>query len=55
MSETQMVKNGRVEVGKTPAGDGKPCDKIVRGEPVRKGTKKEVSDFDKLASALDPS
>jgi hypothetical protein len=46
-----MEKNSRVEIGKTPAedGEGEPCNKIVKGNPVIKDSD---NCFDKVANLV---
>ena len=49
-----MIKNGRVEIGKTPTDkSGKPCQSIEEGEPLEDGEtpKKRIV---KWAKMLDP-
>lgn len=48
-----MIKNGRVEIGKTPATkSGKPCSKIEDTEPLDKGEKPK-NKLKKWAKMLD--
>lgn len=49
-----LVKNGRVEIGKTPSPEtGKPCTKVHEGEPLEKGEKPKKR-IEKIAKMLDP-
>ena len=49
-----MIKNGRVEIGKTPvAKNGKPCSKIEDSEPLSKGEKPK-NKLKKWAKMLNP-
>ena len=44
-----MLKNGRVEIGKTPSViSGKPCECIKNGEPVLKKEAKSVKKIEPL-------
>lgn len=50
-----MIKNGKIEIGKTPvARSGKPCSKIVNTEPLDKGEKPD-NKLEKWAKMLDRS
>jgi len=49
-----MIKNGRVEIGKTPASkSGKPCRKIEDSEPLD-ADEKPKNKLKKWAKMLDP-
>ena len=49
-----MIKNGRVEIGKTPvAKNGKPCSRIEDTEPLEEGEKPK-NKLKKWAKMLDP-
>jgi hypothetical protein len=49
-----MIKNGRVEIGKTPANkSGKPCRKIEDAEPLDAGDKPK-NKLKKWAKMLNP-
>ena len=49
-----MIKNGRVEIGKTPLPkNGKPCSKIEDTEPLEKDGKPK-NKLKKWAKMLDP-
>jgi hypothetical protein len=49
-----MIKNSKIEIGKTPAEDGEgPCEKIVEGSPLKSGTCKGNKSFEKIAGVLD--
>jgi hypothetical protein len=48
-----VIKNGKIEVGKTPSEDsGRPCSKIVEGEPLDKQGKPQKN-IEKVAQILD--
>lgn len=49
-----MVKNGRVEIGKSPSVvSGKCATTIVSGEAIRYGEIDQIPDLEKLAASLD--
>ena len=49
-----LIKNGRVEIGKTPTSEtGQPCTEVHEGEPLEKGEKPKKR-IEKLAKMLDP-
>ena len=47
-----MIKNSRIELGKTPSEDkGEPCKTIISGNPVTEPEEQETS-FDKIAKLV---
>jgi len=49
-----MIKDGKVEVGRTPSVvSGKPSQEVKEGEPICRGEKPEDPGLKKLASVLD--
>jgi hypothetical protein len=49
-----MIKNGKIELGKTPSAvTGKPSKILQDGEPIRKGEKLVDPGLTKLAAALE--